>query len=333
MEILFLNPTRRVEVISLFEPSLQRYGSKVNVACYEPFDPTMIMAENSVVVKLEWDADTLKHICRDWHIDLIIPYLDVDVGRLFPLTADLESSGTRVAMGSHPNTIVSLSKIATDKALREIGIPSPDQFRPESIKFPAVVKPDRGSGAVGVRKVTNDAEVLAAVKCTEEPMIQEWIEGTEYTVDAFCCSGEIMVAVPRKRLKVRGEVVIAQVTRHPRIVELCRTICEWFHFEGCVNIQFLEDHKGNLFCIDINPRISGGLPITIKAGVDIPAALLDYFLIGTVPQFDDSRIQWDLIGSRWLVTECFLHGDRYADTSLLNSYSPSSQKRAYDQHN
>ena len=44
-------------------------------------------------------------------------------------------------------------------------------------------------------------------------------------------------------------------------------------FRGPINIQ-CRVHKGRPTVFEINPRFSGGIPLTIEAGADFPAMLL-----------------------------------------------------------
>ncbi len=67
------------------------------------------------------------------------------------------------------------------------------------LKYPMVVKPVDNMGARGVRRINDDSELEEAVanaigfSRTERAIIEEYISGEEYSLDAVVCKGEITI--------------------------------------------------------------------------------------------------------------------------------------------
>ena len=87
-------------------------------------------------------------------------------------------------------------------------------------------------------------------------------------------TGNPLVIVPRKRMEVTAGISMkGETVRHPVIEENIKKLCSTLKFIGPVNIQFKEDSSGNMKLVEINPRFSGGLPITAEAGANTPELL------------------------------------------------------------
>ena len=76
---------------------------------------------------------------------------------------------------------------------------SKDEARDHLFEFPCVVKPSDGSGSKGVSLVMNESELPAALDYASDSArfgrfyCERFIEGEEYSVEAFACRGEVYV--------------------------------------------------------------------------------------------------------------------------------------------
>jgi len=96
---------------------------------------------------------------------------------------------------------------------------------------------------------------------------QDYIEGVEYTVDVLCdISGEPIYIVPRKRLGVvDGKSTGGVVVEHEAIKEAVIKVCASTHFIGPINIQCIETKNNELYFIEANPRVAGGMALSFAA--------------------------------------------------------------------
>lgn len=136
-------------------------------------------------------------------------------------------------------------------------------------------------GSMGVF-VVEDAEDLAyALKKTSNPIIQEKMEGTEFTMDVLCdMEGNVIYAVPRERLEVRdGEVNKSRVVIDEGIIALSKKVVECLKNEatvrGPLTLQCFKSKEGTLKMLEINPRFGGGVPLSFAAGADYAQCFLD----------------------------------------------------------
>ncbi|TKI91899.1 ATP-grasp domain-containing protein, partial [Bacillus cereus] len=204
MNILFLNPTRRVELINMFKIYLKELGSSINVACYEAFDPTMHIADVGIHLQKNWRIKDLIAICQTYEISLIIPWLENDMINLLDNSNVLKDHNIKLAMNTSRHMHIAFSKKKTIDFLKELDVNvMPYMNRQKINKFPLVVKPDLGSGGIGVNVVNNEIELNNYLENDSTLIIQEYLNGVEYTVDLFCNKGKVLGSVPRKRVKFR----------------------------------------------------------------------------------------------------------------------------------
>ena len=111
---------------------------------------------------------------------------------------------------------------------------------------------------------------------------QEYVSPREeITVDCFVASsGEIICAVPRRRIAVAGGEVTDTVTIGDSDIEaLSHNILRTLALRGPVTIQFLRRKNpdgtlGEPLLMEINPRLGGGAVCAVHAGADIPYFIL-----------------------------------------------------------
>ena len=96
---------------------------------------------------------------------------------------------------------------------------------------------------------------------------QQFVNGVEYTIDVFCdLHGVPIYIIPRKRLKIEGgKSTSGVVDMNQEIIEWVREICSKIRFTGPINIQCIRDVTGQIFFIEINPRIAGGMALGFAA--------------------------------------------------------------------
>lgn len=170
------------------------------------------------------------------------------------------------------------NKVDAYTNLANIGIPVPQiYFSDSEIKYPAYHKRKVGSGSSGCGKVCN-AQEYVTYKNDSELFICEYLDGMEYTVDCmFSRNGTLLGYNQRKRIKnMGGAVIITANDNEFDILPYIIKISENFVFKGCVNFQYILRDKP--YFTDINLRFaSGGMPLSVKSGVDIPKAYYKLF--------------------------------------------------------
>lgn len=159
------------------------------------------------------------------------------------------------------------------------GLPVPrliDEFIPNE-NYPIFMKADIGSGGKMARIVESKLMHREYARIYPECSFYELIQGSEYTVDCmFSNEGQLLAYNQRLRLKsMGGAVIITQNNYDFDILPYLKKIESSFIIKGCVNFQYILSENTPYF-IDVNLRYaSGGLPLTVESGIDIPRILLD----------------------------------------------------------
>ena len=147
--------------------------------------------------------------------------------------------------------------------------------------YPFLIKPFDGSCSIGVEKVESGSELEFYSSHVNNPILQEFIEGEEYTVDVFVdFNGKVRSVVPRLRLETRaGEVSKGVTVKNQLIIETTKKVAEQLPGAlGCLTIQCFLTPGGELKYIEINPRFGGGFPLSIEAGADFPRWIIQMML-------------------------------------------------------
>lgn len=283
--ILFTSVGRRVELIQEFKAAagilgfeLEIYGADITATA-----PALKFCDHTVIVPLIKDAAYIPRLleyCENNHIDVLIPTIDTDLSILAKNKNVFQDIGTVVLVSSEDKISVCRDKRLTSAYFESVGLLAPqpvDDIKKYSAGFPAFIKPQDGSSSIFAYKVNDRQELESFSKQVPDYIVQPYIEGTEYTVDAFCdFNGEPIYITPRIRLAVRaGEVLKTQIVQDDTIIDEVKKLIADFKPSGAITIQLIRQiGTGDNYYIEINPRYGGGAPLTMKAGANSAIALL-----------------------------------------------------------
>lgn len=213
-------------------------------------------------------------------IDVYLPTHSKEIREIARLEQQLHADwGGRFLVSPYPTYLKLDQKQAANESLREAGLPVPLQYlSPEDVPaYPVFMKPNSGSGSQRAQSVPTAELHRAFAAADPEASFYERIDGTEYTVDClFDADGHLVGYNPRIRQKSMGGAVIVSKNDHSfDIAPFLQRLSSHFRFCGCVNFQYIV-RNGTPYFIDINLRYaSGGLPLTVASGLDVPSLLLD----------------------------------------------------------
>jgi carbamoyl-phosphate synthase large subunit len=139
------------------------------------------------------------------------------------------------------------------------------------VPCPWIVKPRFGRGSRSVYEADHHPELEWLLRRVEDPIVQTRLTGREFTVDALVDrSGELVAAVPRWRLETKagistkGETFVDdRVTAG--VAHVLRTVA----LVGPANVQGFVSDGGEVSFVEVNPRFSGGLPLSLAAGAEL----------------------------------------------------------------
>ena len=171
-------------------------------------------------------------------------------------------------------------KAAFAQRMYEAGVPHPatttDAAAVSSLPGPWVVKPRSGRGSRGVRLLDRPGTVVMAL--TSEPglIAQTQLAGREFTADALVDrDGELLTVVPRWRDETKAGISVkGQTFESEAVTTLVRDALAAVGLTGPANVQGFVGEYGAVTVVEINPRFSGGLPLTLAAGADVVSTYL-----------------------------------------------------------
>jgi carbamoyl-phosphate synthase large subunit len=224
-------------------------------------------------------------LCKRERVDLIIPTIDTELPVYSEERERFRAVGS-VMWVSHPRTVqIAYDKEETHRWLVENDLATVRQATPAEVlaepsnwQFPLIVKPRRGSAAIGVRRVETLRQLEVLTEGQRGLIVQEMARGQEHTINVFVdASGKCLCAIPHCRLEVRGGEVSKGVTvKHPPLMEMARQIAERLPGAfGPLNIQCFLDERGGIQVVEINARFGGGYPLAHQAGATFTRWILE----------------------------------------------------------
>lgn len=144
-----------------------------------------------------------------------------------------------------------------------------------NLRFPVFVKPNNGGSSIGMSKVDTPSDELnhaieKAFKEDNQVLVEEMIEGREFTVGVFKSEGNIIV-LPLTEVKAHAEMAFfdfeakyqgkstettpAEVNEAiaDKIRETARKVYTVFNCRGVVRIDFIYNEKeGNPYMLEVN---------------------------------------------------------------------------------
>lgn len=214
-------------------------------------------------------------------IDVYLPTHSMET-KIVSQQADLIRNNTKAKFIVSPSeTFADLEdKSIANKKMKRAGLPVPAVVRDLDCKYPVIMKNNIGSGSRGTIKIEN-REIHEAYRNTcGDVSFYEILQGKEYTLDClFDCNGKMVGYNQRQRVKtIGGAVSITSNASEFDIQFWLDILTKRWKFCGCVNFQYIVQ-AGIPYFIDINLRYpSGGLPLSVASGFDIPKLILDILL-------------------------------------------------------
>jgi carbamoyl-phosphate synthase large subunit len=282
--VLVTAASRRVPLVRAFQAALKaaRLRGQVVATDISAYAAAVHVADRAYRVPMASDpdyVDTLLALCESERIALFVPTIDDELEACGAAREAFAARGTFAACSSRETAALCNDKRDTCRRLRAAGVSAARTWLPGEVPsdaaFPLFIKPRSGRGAVGAYPVRNRHELDFFTGYVEDPVIQEYLDGPEFTIDVLCdAAGRVLSIVPRERVVVRAGVIDrGRTVRRPDLLALADAVCAAVPFIGALNIQCRMRH-GVPVVFEVNPRFSGGIPLTIAAGADFPAQLI-----------------------------------------------------------
>ena len=275
MNVLITAASRRVPLVQAFQSVLRiEHRGRVIVTDVDPSSPAVHVAHRAYRVPLATHPeyiDALLDVCVNEEIGLLVPTVDDELEVVARARVRFTDIGVSVACSPDSTAALCNDKYATCHHLADHGVEAARTWLPGQIPDDApellFIKPRVGRGGVGAFTIRNRRERDFFLEYVASPVVQEYLQAPEYTIDMLCdWNGEPIFIVPRERTVIRSGVIDrGRTVKNDALQALALAVAAAMRFQGPVNIQCRM--RGDVPVVfEINPRFSGGIPLTIAAG-------------------------------------------------------------------
>lgn len=170
------------------------------------------------------------------------------------------------------------NKAKSTELARKAGVPVPEVYKSidEVKSYPVVFKTVIGNSAKGVFFPKDREELVKLMDehRDEETLLEEWIGGTDYSVDCVRWDGFCKTSVYHALVTKTdggGTTTQREIVNMPQLEAAALKLMDAVDFHGVCGLDFRYDTENNQIAyIETNARFTGGLATPVAAGFDIP---------------------------------------------------------------
>lgn len=257
-------------------------------------------------------VDAMMRLVRDELFDLLIPVRDFTIIPIIEKKEDFEQY-VKVAAPRYEVAMKALDKAETIKIAMKNGVPCPRTLLLEDVndvrkmskemRYPVVIKPRMKVTWIGekavmlkvtpsnyaynredlIKKWTKLVSLLKGVGLQEDfLMVQEFVEGEGYGVEALMQNSEPKAVFMHKRLReypiTGGASTLRVSVKNEELGNLAIKLLKAINWHGVAMVEFKVNKRGKPKLMEINGRFWGSLPLAIASGVDFPYLLYQMML-------------------------------------------------------
>jgi carbamoyl-phosphate synthase large subunit len=274
-----------VEVVD----ALKHAGFRVVALNASPHAPAFALADACYVVPMGSDPaydDALEAILERERPRFAVPLADEEIPR-FHRVIERRFAGEITIVGPRMEFAgTMMDKWEAARALDAAGVPVPRTWLAShagDAVYPAIVKPREGRGSRGLAYLDSADDLRTYLERADAPpdayVVQERVMGPEYTVSVVVALGGPTLAVVPKEVIVKRGITQVGVTRENAAIDrACRAIQDRLRPDGPFNVQLIMDGQGVPRVIEVNPRFSTTVALTMAAGVPEMEAVIRHAL-------------------------------------------------------
>jgi carbamoyl-phosphate synthase large subunit len=242
----------------------------------------------------------LSNLCKDKHIDIIIPGTDTDVRFLSKCKNEIPA----IVIVPDEDTVKTLNdKFSAAVAVSELGIKTPEIIGNLIGEDEIIFRKRISSSSNGIYIVNLKSADYIKNYFSPDYFIQRLVKGDEYTADVFAdINGSPKIIIPRKRIEIKaGMSICSELVYHQSIIDACKLIYSHYCIPGLSNVQFIDDGNDPHF-IEINLRFAGSGISGITGSFNYIEQYLDHFVNNArLESFDFymSKVAWGSIITRY----------------------------------
>jgi predicted ATP-grasp superfamily ATP-dependent carboligase len=277
---------------------------------------------------LERFTAALQDILGRDQFDVVLPTNDYTTLALTQIQHEIPNS-VGIPVPGRKAIAISKDKQTTMEFAKRLGLPVPDTHCPrdpgelekiaEIIAYPCVIKPRKGAGGIGMRKVSSKEELLTAyatypplsddVFDFSRPLIQEFIQGHVHEVCTLFMHGQPRAMLTQQRLLQYpdggGGGIYNETTDEDDLKEMAISLLQALEWHGPAQVEFMRERRtGRPYLLEVNGRFWGSMDLAVAAGMDFPVLTCKMAARGDVETQLDYRVG---LRFRWPFPYAILH--------------------------
>jgi carbamoyl-phosphate synthase large subunit len=261
---------------------LRRAGARVVAADMNADAVGFALADAAVRIPPASSADLVPALlaaCRTERVDVLFPDVDEEFLPIARARAEFERAGVRVLLSGVDTLDRCIDKLRFADEMRRLALPAPPTWSAADAadaRWPLFAKPRRGRGSAHARPVRDPGALAGALDTMPDPVVQPLLPGPELSIDTLSTlDGRFLYASIRERLATRAGISVrGRTVSWPRLEVLAGRVVEAMGVAGPACLQCLLDDAGQPWFTDCNPRLGGGVVLSVEAGAPILADLL-----------------------------------------------------------
>jgi carbamoyl-phosphate synthase large subunit len=222
-------------------------------------------------------------ICHGAGAKYLFPGFDAELSVLSSNSNKILSEGIIPIVSDATVIALSDDKYKLFKFLKEHDMPhiptslGTEKFRTENKQGPFLVKPVVGCRSQGVERFETLDEVEDYLKDNpeEDLIVQEYIEGEEYTCGTVSFGGCVEGVICMTRELRSGDTYKARVDQNPEVIKFVTSLIGEIKPFGPCNVQLIV-RDSIPYVLEINARCSGTTAARALAGFNEPKIVLDF---------------------------------------------------------
>ena len=289
MNILILSVGTRNKIVQYFKKELKESGKVIVTDCSN-LAPAIYEADEYYIVPRIDEPGYLERIltiCKEEKINALLTLIDPEISLISKNIEKFKEIGVTPIVSDFEKVEICFDKFEMYKFLKDNGFKTAKSYiskekfyqdlENKEINFPVFVKPVKGSASLNINKITSKDELEVIWNKSTDLMIQEFMNGQEYGVDAYIdmISQKTVAIFAKKKIKMRaGETDKAESIKDEKLFDIIKDFIKKAGFKGIIDIDVFEIN-GEYYISEVNPRFGGGYPHAYECGVNVPKMIIN----------------------------------------------------------
>lgn len=267
-------------------------------------------------------VDCLIEICQKEKVDVVMPFMSVELIPLIDRKEDFEKIGVKISVSDRESVEITSNKYRFYSFLKKNGLDVPkfahikkwQDLIPacQACGYPSnavCIKATELSGSRGIRIIkpnmsrfdllfnekpnsfyTTIEELLNTLKEKEEMpemMAMEYLPGNEGSVDLLADKGKIIyMAYRESNINLHSIPQEATLVENKKAYEIAKKVILSLGLSGNADLDFKNDKNGNPVLMEINPRIAATMRIFKEGGLNLPYLRIKQLLGEKLPKLE-----------------------------------------------